>query len=234
MRTARSRRMRERDGRRHREPRDPDGRHRRRLYRLRGLAGLGAVHQGGRVRMMATRTCAECAGLYKPLRRGLCSPCYLRKARREPGVFVRQHQTAVALLEDRSMPEPNSGCTLFIGRLSSDGYGQLYAEGSDHLAHRIAYQTYAGRIPDGLQLDHLCRNRACVNPMHLEPVTSRTNTLRGIGPAARNARLTECQRGHAFTPANTYVDPKGRRGCRLCRSLAQARYRMQQGAPCQL
>ena len=70
-------------------------------------------------------------------------------------------------------------------------------------AHRIAYELTVGPIPDGMQVDHLCRNRGCVNPAHLEVVTQTENLMRGDGPAARNARKTHCKRGHEFTPDNT-------------------------------
>lgn len=85
-------------------------------------------------------------------------------------------------------------------------------------AHRVVYEHLAGPIPDGFVLDHLCRVPACVNPAHLEPVTQRTNTIRGVSPAAENAALTSCRRGHPFDEANTYVTSKGRRQCRACQA----------------
>ena len=84
-------------------------------------------------------------------------------------------------------------------------------------AHRVVYEILVGPIPVGLELDHLCRNRACVNPDHLEPVTTRTNLLRGYSPWACRARQTHCKRGHEFTPENTYGTGDGRRYCRTCR-----------------
>lgn len=107
-------------------------------------------------------------------------------------------------------------CWLWTGRLPRSGYGTLSISGKNVQAHRFAYELIVGPIPAGLQLDHLCRVRHCVNPAHLEPVTPRVNVLRGICPAALAARRSHCQRGHEFTPENTYMTPNGRRQCRAC------------------
>lgn len=103
------------------------------------------------------------------------------------------------------------------------GYGQWHTPRPAHLvvlAHRHVYELLVGPIPDGLQVDHLCRNRACVNPDHIELVTHRVNTLRGTSPAALNARKTRCIRGHGFTPENTEYRRSGERRCRTCRRAA--------------
>ena len=81
---------------------------------------------------------------------------------------------------------------------------------------RVAYEMVVGPIPDGLQIDHLCRVRNCVNPDHLEPVTPRENTMRGYSIQAQNARKTHCIHGHPFE-GNTYARPDGNRECAVCK-----------------
>jgi hypothetical protein len=124
------------------------------------------------------------------------------------------------------MVDKTQDCWNWTGALDN-GYGRFQGgpRGSKvHRAHRLAYELLVGPIPEGLVLDHLCRNRRCVNPDHLEPVTNRINVLRGEGWAASRARQTHCIHGHEFTPANTYVDPKrGTRGCRECRRGRQTK-----------
>lgn len=125
--------------------------------------------------------------------------------------------------------DEGSGCWVWTGRTrgSRGGeYGDLVIDGRRVAAHRAAYEAAVGPIPDGLVIDHLCRNRLCCNPEHLEPVTPRVNVLRGDTIVARNAAKTHCQRGHAFDEANTIRTPDNRRRCRECKRQADvARYR---------
>lgn len=113
------------------------------------------------------------------------------------------------------------GCWEWTGGQSGgpqEPYGRFRLVGGRKvLAHRFAYELLVGKVPDGLVLDHLCRNRLCVNPAHLEPVTVAENTMRSpVVPAALNARLTKCKRGHDFDSDNTLIRPDGRRACITC------------------
>lgn len=91
------------------------------------------------------------------------------------------------------------------------------------LAHRIAYEKYKGKIPQGYVIDHLCRNGLCVNPEHLEAVSNVENIMRGNGACAKNSRKTHCKRGHELIPENIYNRVNGKRDCRLCDYTRRAR-----------
>ncbi len=109
--------------------------------------------------------------------------------------------------------EKTERCWLWRGATNGQGYGVIGVDGHQRYAHRLSYELFVGPIPDGLELDHLCRTPACVNPAHLEPVTHQENIRRGF--EARGP-LTHCTRGHAFDEVNTYVSPIGFRSCRQC------------------
>ena len=112
-------------------------------------------------------------------------------------------------------------CWEWGGGIMKNGYGTFWYEGRTMLVHRWSYGYLVEPIPEGLTIDHLCRNRTCVRPSHLEAVTSRENTLRGDTPAARNSKKTHCSRGHLYNIGNTYTRKDRReRGCRICRNKA--------------
>lgn len=112
-----------------------------------------------------------------------------------------------------------SGCWEWQGNITPNGYGAWYGlKGpyEERLAHRISYRAFTGPIPAGLQIDHLCRNRCCVNPAHLEAVTRKVNILRGESSSAQNARKTHCPKGHPYEQGNIYRLAQGTRICRQC------------------
>ncbi len=115
-----------------------------------------------------------------------------------------------------------TACWLWLAGCSN-GYGQITVDGNNRQAHRVAYEMLVGPIPEGLQLDHLCRVQLCVNPAHTEPVAQRINILRGIGITAQAARKTECPQGHPYSEVNTYTSPQGGRACRICKSVYRQR-----------
>jgi hypothetical protein len=131
---------------------------------------------------------------------------------------------------DRISPEPTSGCWLWIGTVNQKEYGTfrigLGRRGHVQLflAHRLSYVLFKGEIPEGLSLDHLCRVHCCINPDHLEPVTSAVNTLRGQTITAFNVAKTVCNSGHLLSGDNLIIRPGGNRDCRACHRAACLRY----------
>jgi len=112
-------------------------------------------------------------------------------------------------------------CWQWVASKTSDGYGQFFpGDGKRWRSHRWLWTQLVGPIASGLEVDHLCRNRACVNPDHLEPVSKKVNQHRGNSPMGVNARKTQCPAGHIYDEANTRlsVDKFGttHRQCRAC------------------
>jgi HNH endonuclease len=123
--------------------------------------------------------------------------------------------------------EPNSGCWLWSGNLNWSGYGRIMTNYVSQRTHQVVYEALVGKIPQGLELDHLCRTPCCCNPAHLEPVTRRENIKRGLNwpiPAQAFQRAkTHCPQGHPYDEENTYIHrtaTKTMRHCRTCRRLA--------------
>jgi hypothetical protein len=122
-------------------------------------------------------------------------------------------------LAKRSRREP-SGCVVWFGAKQTNGYGSVsIGAGKTALAHRAAYFIARGEIDPSLTIDHLCRNRLCVNPEHLEQVTCRENNRRGFGFSGVNARKTHCDAGHELAGDNLIVKARGNRNCRECQRI---------------
>lgn len=116
------------------------------------------------------------------------------------------------------------GCWLWTGYLNPDGYPNIYIHPDNRMfAHRFSYQLKFGKIKKGLQIDHLCRVRHCVNPKHLEPVTPKINQLRGYGIGGLNSRKTHCPKGHPYSGKNLYFHGHSR-NCIKCMREATKRY----------
>lgn len=114
------------------------------------------------------------------------------------------------------------GCWIWRGAIAGGGYGQIRVDGNQRKTHRVAYELVVGPIPDGHVLDHLCENRRCVNPYHLEPVTQQVNQMRGMTTlAAKNAAKTHCPQGHPYDEENTRQNFTARGRSRRCRACAR-------------
>ena len=169
-------------------------------------------------------TCCADEPCDKPARtKGLCKNHYYRWRTHGttgpvPGTSPAERLWAST---DKNGPIPEhrpdlGACWVPTGDFREGAYGYIWVDGRNVGAHRLAYELEVEPIPDGLVIDHICRNPPCRNPAHLEPVTDRVNILRGIGPAARNAVKMKCDHGHEFTEANTYLVADGGRQCKAC------------------
>jgi hypothetical protein len=138
------------------------------------------------------------------------------------GHHFRRDPTLRFLEKIRPLP---SGCWLWLGALDDDGYGNFWDGSRVVRAHRWAYERWREPIAVGLEIDHGCRSRSCVNPAHMEPVTHRENVRRGEAPPARQARQTYCKNGHELVGDNLEVDRRGHRRCRTCHVESSRRYR---------
>ena len=151
---------------------------------------------------------------------------------REGQGAVRFGDTRLSALFWEKVSQDQSGCWVWQACLV-DGYGQLRRAGRRHYAHRLAYEELVGPVTMPA-LDHLCRNRACVNPAHLEQVTHRDNLLRGDTFTAHNANKTHCYRGHPLSGENLLIRQMKNgmgRVCRECRRIWNANYKAGKATP---
>lgn len=126
----------------------------------------------------------------------------------------------------------NGSCWEWTSTVTHRGYGMVTLKNKGQLAHRASFEHFNGPIPEGFHIDHLCRNKLCVNPKHLEAVTPKENILRGIGMAAQNKRKTHCVRGHEFNEQNSYKNKNDGRICRVCKRIASAAYKKRYPEKC--
>jgi HNH endonuclease len=180
----------------------------------------------------------------KPIKRknpgSLCSIEGCEKAARARGWCSRHYENwrrsgdpiprSSLTLEERFWPKvviPSSGCWVWVGARNHLGYGsvELPPDGGPRrarAAHRVGYELVVGPIPEGLELDHLCRYHSCVNPLHLQPVTHKVNMRRGVWTAPKFQRAkTHCPAGHPYSGDNLYINPRGSRVCRTCARIKQ-------------
>lgn len=215
-------------------------------------AGSGGAYRRVRLHLMRTeRPAVEEAGRSKTANRGKSIPVESPESmstfdagdravagHAQPGaepIILRRPGVTLAVPRFRSghtpsplerfvskLAFPDCGCWIWTGTVVR-GYGQISIDGKGVRTHRFAYEALVGPIPEGLQLDHLCRTPLCGNPDHLEPVTAQVNTLRGNSIQAENAAKTHCKWGHPLSGENLLILP-GHRYCRTCRRRVQAEF----------
>lgn len=136
-----------------------------------------------------------------------------------------EHAAFLHRFHSKVQPNPDTGCHEWAAAACHLGYGRFGIDNRTYLAHRVAWTLAHGKdIPDGLQIDHRCRNPRCVNPDHLDAVTPRDNTLASNAPTALNAAKFACDRGHLLIGHNLMTGPTGKRRCRICTNSNTRRY----------
>ena len=161
----------------------------------------------------------------KSATRGMCPKHYARWRKYGDTETVALVHNDVDRRFRESYKVTASGCWEWQGHIEANGYARFTIGQDRWLSHRWAYERFVGPIPTGLVIDHLCRNRRCVNPNHLEAVTARTNILRGESIPAQNAVKTHCKRGHPLSGQNVSIQKDGSRRCLACHSIRQKRSR---------
>lgn len=159
--------------------------------------------------------------------RGFCTKHYQRwKKFGSPLIVLRDREITTEerfwVKVDKNGPVPSyaphlGSCWIWTAALA-EGYGVFSVENRQRRAHILAWMWAKGEIPEGCELDHLCRVRRCVRPDHLEAVTHWVNVARGVSPHGYNIRKTHCPQGHLYDEENTYLGPRGQRICRKCQS----------------
>lgn len=176
--------------------------------------------------MRKMMTCPRCNGKMWPNRAKLCRKCYLTN-QGPNGDIISETQRFF------SKTKKDGDCVVWSGHLNNKGYGTFNVKRGGFwikiLAHRYSYEMVNGLIPNGLEIDHLCRNSACVNPKHLEAVTHSINAKRGELPnisKTRSLAQTYCKHGHPYDEKNTYRDKRGYRNCKICARERNKKYRL--------
>ena len=194
-------------------------------------------------------TCSDCGASWlmskncKRLWQGRCTSCSSKANFLKPG-FAERHRDQARRKMDPAKKAQRAierfcakvliadECWGWSAGKTRDGYGTFSLNGRLKYAHVFSCELLIGPIPDGLELDHLCRNPSCSNPAHLEPVTHRENLLRGVGMTAKNAAKTHCAKGHAYSPENTLFRNGHHRVCRTCKQARDAERRARSRALC--
>lgn len=139
-------------------------------------------------------------------------------------MLLRMNEVQLRNFIDKIEVDILEGCWDWTACKLDGSHGGFRLNGKIEYAHRVSYMYWKTTIPENMQIDHLCRNRSCVNPQHLETVAPKENILRGIGIAAINAKKTHCIHGHELIPKNTYIRKNGNRQCILCHKILHKKY----------